>query len=229
MGEKLYNSKDAKQKEIIEILSKLPEVKTPDNFEFNLMARIKNGSFEIRSDQPIGINLRWVYLPAGAMVSAVVLFFVFVYQPQEFENLLMQKPTMRSEVSVNKADTMVLAQPGEETEILADSKKSNDDVAIESNVMNESIGEYKVVVQPNDVVKKEKIDFLFNNQKNIALDYYLNGNENNSPKNKRGKLVSAGDPAFDFNGFYVRNERDQEVMKRLKAQMDSLKKLNQQK
>ncbi|MCK5456047.1 MAG: hypothetical protein KAI45_02905, partial [Melioribacteraceae bacterium] len=59
------------------LLKELPKIEAPDNFEYNLMTRIQNKNFDIKSEKKKSIFF-WVYTPTFALVASVILvFFVF--------------------------------------------------------------------------------------------------------------------------------------------------------
>ena len=82
---------------------------------------------------------------------------------------------------------------------------------------------YRIVVNKNDVVIKEKVTLPFNPAKSVNLDGYLKnkrrlrGNSINAP----GRFVSERQTYFEFPGF-IPVEENQKVVNKLKAQIDSL-------
>ena len=54
----IYNEKQNKHSEMIKDLQNLPKIETPENFEYNLMTRIKNKNFgNVEKDKPV---FNWV-------------------------------------------------------------------------------------------------------------------------------------------------------------------------
>ena len=63
---------DNEFKELKKLLKDLPKVNAPDNFEFNLMTKIQNKSFEVKSEKKKGW-LTWSLTPAIAFAMSVIL------------------------------------------------------------------------------------------------------------------------------------------------------------
>jgi len=72
--------------ELKKLLKDLPKVNAPDNFEFNLMTKIQNKSFEVKSEKKKGW-LTWSLTPAFAFAMSVFLiFFVFTGEEESEDN-----------------------------------------------------------------------------------------------------------------------------------------------
>lgn len=212
MGMKNYNSKEEeKYSEIISLLKSLPEEKAPDNFEFNLMTKIKNGTFNPSQYESSSKFPYWVFAPAGAIVmSAVVFFFVADFLQFDNNSPIFPEPKLRSEVLNEK-------NVPQTKEFLS-----------KSSALTNREGEtpVKVIVEPNDVVvTREYKSFNFNSDKSIELDKILAPGQPKPTSNIKGPDVLVGhseNTYFEFDGFYIGMERAKSSS-RVKSKADSLK------
>lgn len=222
MEAKNYNSfnDDSRFQEVTKILNELPKVKADDNFEFNLLTKIKNGSYDAKKYKENSLGWAWIYAPATALVfSAVLIFFVVNPGIEEFDNPLMSNPPLRAEVVVNTPDTMLANSE------LAAKTFSNQNTekkeAQSAKPFSSQTDPYLVVFQPNDVIVKEKMEYPFSKQKGIDLDNYRG--KNGLQGQGASRLAGYGDNYFEFDGFFVRERVDKNLILKEKARLDSLK------
>ena len=73
-----YNSNEKKFEKLISLLKELPQDKAPDDFEFKLMTKIRNGNLRLNESQRNKWWTLWIIVPTFTLTAAiVVLFFVF--------------------------------------------------------------------------------------------------------------------------------------------------------
>ncbi|MBL1212314.1 MAG: hypothetical protein HND52_03030 [Ignavibacteriae bacterium] len=222
MGKELYNNKSSIEK----ILGDLPKIGAPDNFELNLMTKIKNENFGNSLNEPTAKSkFSWIFAPAAVVaVSVVILFFVFDFQTAEPENLLMLDPETRAELTsgLEKNRDRALSNPGvsdyaekevgkSERSISEKKAKENVKGGIGGNISGGGITSakpYKKVLPYND---KDAID----------LDNYLTEGSRSNAANNRALIVGGGNYNSGFDGFMVQ-KNDVQLLEALKAKMDSL-------
>ncbi len=68
--------------ELKKLLKEIPKVKAPDNFEFNLMTKIQNKNFEIKSEKKKSI-FSWALTPAiGFAATVFIVIFLFSFESE---------------------------------------------------------------------------------------------------------------------------------------------------
>ena len=214
MRTKFYNDNDEKFSELINELNNLPKINAPDNFEYNLMVKIENGNLDPLMPRESSIKLSWVITPSAAIITVAVLLF-FTVGDKFFEpeiNPLMSDPPQRS------AGTFELQDFGNSKEFIAKEKTPLKDVS-ENNSVEST---YKVVLQPNDVVTKERINIPFDQNRNVDLDNF--NKQGRTARSSAAQLVGgAGTNYFDFNGFFIGEEIDRKILEKFKAKVDSIR------
>lgn len=212
MNNNLYDMKEKEFESLIKSLKELPKIDAPDNFEFNLMVKIKNGNFEKKEEHSFS---KWLYIftPAAVTVAVVLMFFVFNFSGYD-DSFLFDKP-IKIAANNKSHDTLQIQ------EIIVNNagigtEKQNNSVKVEKKT-------YAVVVQNNDVVTKTQNKFPLDDSKSVDLDKVISGDQSVSGGNTRVRLVSDGDNYYPFDEFLVKPNKKEDV-KQLKARMDSLKK-----
>ncbi len=214
MGKETYNfNKEEGFEELRQTLSDLPRVNTPDDFEFKLLTRIENKQFNIKSEEKT-VGWSWIYAPATALVmSAVLLFFVFGGENEDIGNPLLEDPLPKTELVGDASSGNV--NESQPKKLLSKAATPTEDTIAEEN--------YVVVVNPNDVVVQERVNYPFNENSSVDLDNVMD-NSNPSALRTVGTAGNRGNEEyFDFNGFYIRIEINNEELLKEKARLDSLK------
>ena len=202
MKGKSYNSSEEKYSKVIEILKSLPREKAPDNFEFKLFTKIENRNFSLNGKEVKDFPVpSWVFAPVAALVLSAVLFFVVV----DVGNFSFQQP-LNSEQSVAVVKSSVAKGSQKIKAVLVPNPH------------------YRVVVNQNDVVIKEKMPIPINPRKNVALDQYIAGGKSTRNSNSLNRLVSDETSFFRFDGF-MPIERDFRTLEKLRARIDSIQKM----
>lgn len=210
MEQNYHNKEEENFREIIDQLKNAPKINAPDNFEFNLLTRIKNKNFSLKYDRPVKSMLPWVFAPSAALaVSAVVIFFLFIDQSPQMENIFLQEPQAIVNNITNKADTMVISATAGKSSVSSENGKSVAD------------RKYFIVRNENDAVMKEKIALPANSEgADLEIDRYIKGSKLHKHSASNTQLVSSGYEEFDFDGFLAVS--DENELEHLKAKIDSL-------
>ncbi|NOX18288.1 MAG: hypothetical protein GXO87_08400 [Chlorobi bacterium] len=212
MDKNSYHSTEEEYSELRSLLKNLPEIEAPENFEYVLLTKIKNGNFELKTEKK-SVSSRWFIWaigPATAVALSVVLFFfVFDVSSLDQENPFLINPQVRENVAVTAH------APAAEKKSAAE-KTGKAAVQKEAAMQN-----YYVVVRPNDVVVKEKDPYPFNPQRNLNVDNYFGMQSAGS--NGALRTVGAGASQFDFNGFSIPVRRGTKEFEQIKSRIDSLK------
>lgn len=227
MNQNSYHEEE-KFSEVIKLLKDLPEVKAPTDFEYRVMVKVENKQFGDLSDKKRKIPLFWKLSPAALAVSAVLLFFVFEGQLQDYDNPLMSEPAVREEVVAEDIPAEFKNSPEilqEQNENRTPSTRSSQ---LAGNISPET--NYRIVYEPNDVVTTEKVELPFNTSNNVDLDSYFNGSSGQRNSRSGARLVSSGSAArpFQFEGFLFRDVEDSVFQQMQRDRLDSLKKWNEQ-
>lgn len=206
----IYNEKTNQHSKMIKDLQNLPKVETSENFEFNLMTRIKNKNFgNVKNDKP-GFNWIKFLAPSAVAVTAIILIFIFLPSSQQIEN-----PSL--------FQSQKLGSQSENYNSVAEGKEIINHPATKQN-SNSSRAER--ATQPNIVSKSVSPRIPFNNSRSVSLDDYINGG--NNPRNiQRGNIVHSGEESAQLNQFFLTESLDQKTLMKYRAQLDSIKKAQQ--
>lgn len=212
MKDNLYYDEERKFEPLIKLLKELPKVDAPDNFEYNLMVKIKNGNLEKKEPKTFS---KWLYIftPAAVTVSIILLFFVLTGN-ENGDYFFLEKP-QKITSSSKTSDTIKIQEFVVNNAGIGENKEKSN-VKIEKKT-------YAVVVQNNDVVKKSNKSFILDDSKSLDLDKIISGEQVISENNSRVRLVSDGNNLYPFDEYLVKPNKKEDVTK-LKARMDSLKK-----
>ena len=195
---------DNEFKELKKLLKDLPKVNAPDNFEFNLMTKIQNKSFEVKSEKKKGW-LTWSLTPAIAFAMSVfIIFFVFTGEEVSDDNPWNTLPRLMEE-SVAEAETPSL-----------------DEDQFEEKVVKKEIVKTS---SPKNLAKSNSIkkDFPFKEKSSINFDEYLQADA--PPSSDVGPRLAGSQKAkaSPFDGFFLRQRRDAQERDSIKKDQDSLK------
>ncbi len=182
---------------LLKLLKGLKKEKTPENFEFNLMTRIRNRNFgNLEKEEKAG--LLWIFIPSASIVAAAVVILVFMFNG-------ISKNPLNSSPQVIKHKT----------------PKTYVVVKRKSDTKQNNLEMYKIFRTENDVVINKTVKLPINERKSLPLDKYLNKSNLNLGSNG-ATLVSEELTPFNFDGFIPYTEvktKHQESAKK-----DSLKK-----
>ena len=202
-----YNSNEKKFEKLISLLKELPQDKAPDDFEFKLMTKIRNGNLRLNESQRNKWWTLWIIVPTFTLTAAiVVLFFVFNSTVTYDDNPLLAKPQLRQDVIASKKNSINFKEfKNKKTAVAKD--------------------EYSAVLKANDVVVNKKVKLPFSIDNSINLDNYLNNKKSLNNIITPGRLVEANEEYFNFDGFFSAIPSDGKTLERLRAKIDSIKKI----
>lgn len=221
---------DKKYEKTIKLLKELPNISAPDDFEFKLMTKIKNQDFA--SDRKMGASrlISWKLAPAAALVlTAVILFFVIDKNLLENENTFVNDPPQKLKSTDLKPDTVefeevTIESPEPVTSAGSLEEKSSSEISDENKVLKRE--QFRVVLQPNDAVSREKIDLPFDKDSGVELDNFIGHSNTPRTVDDHTKLIKKGNGNdLPFDGFYLRMRENEQIMMDLRSQMDSMWKL----
>ncbi|MEW6506664.1 MAG: hypothetical protein AB1432_02840 [Bacteroidota bacterium] len=210
MGVNIYNDEEKQFSKLISDLKELPKVDAPDNFEFQLNMRIQKKSFDILPEPREQFNLIKFFAPSAVVVTVFILLFVFLPNDEQYDNPLMTDPPQ----IVTQADPNKSLQDKNSDKI--ERSKNNSRSKSSSAALN-------VKVNPNDAVVKPNSKYPIFNNRSVALDDYISG-ENRRRNNLQGNIVKGGDDVSEFDGFFTREEADKNTILKYRALLDSIKK-----
>lgn len=217
MDNNFYNEENTKHSDLIKDLKELPNIKAPENFEFNLMTRIQNKSFEKFKETRPQFNLVKFFAPSAAVVTLILLIIIFLPRAdQNSENPLMAEPS----VIENKANQII----GSATNGTINNKRENTQPKTSLNTELSPSRNYDIVVNTNDAVVKEKVKYPIYNRRSVALDDYISGSNAKSSNIRQGNVVRIGEEPAEFDGFFVKQEADKETIEKYRVMLDSVKK-----
>ncbi len=202
MGPKSYNSSDEKYNNVIKLLQALPKEKAPGSFEFNLLTRIENKNFEMKTGKRKSLIIlpAWIYAPVAALVLSAIVFFIVV----DISDFNLQQPLNTEQLLPQENKTVAKTKPNVKAVLVPNPH-------------------YRVIVNQNDAVVREKVPIPINPAKTVSLDKYIAGGKTSANKNGNGmnRLVSEESGYFQFDGF-IPIERDFQALEKLRARMDSI-------
>ena len=208
----IYNNENEKKhSKMIKDLQNLPKIETPENFEYNLMTRIKNQNFGTVHEEKLPFNWIKFLAPSAVVVTVIILFFVFLPSSQQIENpVINQAQKSDSQAIVNNS----LAAGNEIVNQFNSNQKTNA-AQIKKDVNGSLASGNKV----QSVTPK----IPFGTSRSVSLDDYIYGGANQRNL-ERGNIVNSGNEPAPFDGFFVAEKPDQNTLKKYRAQADSIKK-----
>ncbi|MFA7229375.1 MAG: hypothetical protein WC061_10100 [Melioribacteraceae bacterium] len=208
MNNKIYNEEEQKQTGMIRDLKKLPKIKAPENFEFNLMTRINNKNFGNAEHGREKFNWLKFLAPSAAVVTAVILFFIFLPSNEQIDN------------SFTGAQKMIDSQS-----ITGNSNAAGNELMYKQGNMPDAAASKNSQIETRPKAVTPPLNSLrlpFGYSRSVSLDDYIRGG-NNSGDMQRGNVVNSGDSETPFDGFFVVEKPDQNTLKKERARIDSLK------
>lgn len=220
MGNNFYNNEESEFKETIDSLKSLPKIKADDNFEYNLMVKINNENFELKTEKAKK-SVLWKVLPAPAVVAAAILaFFLMPEETVDTGNSLLQFSP------IQVIDSAKQAQLSAQSSALAIKDKAVDETVQNKEVKSEALSNeekvFRMNVQENDVAVKEKMNIPFDPRKEVDIDNYIDGKEANTTAGSPANLVSGGDKVTRFEGFIIKNQNEKDSLSKMDSKKDSL-------
>ncbi len=219
MSDTNLNNEKKEFEQIKKLLKDLPKVNTEDNFVYNLMTKIENKNFNLKTENSATKWFRWSFKPAVAVAfSVLILFFIFYEQPKNADDPFSTIPLMISDYD-DIADTIEIKPSKTEKK----EKISSPADRFADKETDEPEESYRIVLQPNDFVTKEKVDYPFDKRKSVDLDEYLRKASNKSASSQMGELAGSGTRNdLIFRGFLLREREKKDTIDSLKPESDSL-------
>jgi hypothetical protein len=198
----IYNEKETKQSKLIKDLKELPKIKAPDNFEFNLMARIENKNFGEQKEERLQFNLLKFLAPSAVVVVTIILFFIFLPSSNQNNNPL-QAPNSQ----------MIVDNSSSVTKEMTNKKLAS---PIRNDINNSS------AVTNNQASKQ--MPSPINNPRAIRVDDYIANENANQRDLEHGNVVNSGDGSSQYDGFLIPEKTDKKTLEKYRARIDSIKK-----
>jgi cytoskeletal protein RodZ len=199
-------TEDNEFSELKNLLKSLPKVDAPDNFEFNLMTKIQNNNFEVKSEKKKNW-FSWSLAPAITFATTVFVVLFFLSSGEESYNNPWETPPQLMEQNV--ADTQV---PNSKTERVEERK---------GKIKREQKNTKNLAVR-NGVQK----DYPFNKEASINFDEYLRSKASKSGSNSTQLAGGVTSNAPSFDGFFLRQRKIAERKDSIRKEQDSLKQQN---
>jgi len=204
------------------LLKELPKVNTPDNFEYNLMTKIQNKNFEIKSEKKKNI-FYWVYAPTFALVASVVIvFIIFTDKGVDTEDPWGIQPKLRPEIQSEETLNYDIQLEEEANSKPATNKMNNFD----KGKTSAQIQDPNIKRNNLSVNKSSQPPYPFNKSESVDLDKLLNTEEVSSPTDgiSQSHLAGQNDASeSQFKGFFIRQKEAEAKKESLRIREDSLK------
>lgn len=210
----LQDDNNRENNEIKRLLGGMPKIEAPENFEYNLMVKINNGSFDLKTEKP---RFSFVYqrlVPASAAVFTIfVLFFIYGLDESSVDTMLVVDPAVEDDAVASMHDSVAFREVA--ATFGTKSEKNSNEVTPEKS---------STFVSPDGRLEKSS-SFAIDNSKSVDLDSYIRGDKRLGERRPNNLSVVSGGEAGRtnrFNGFlYRQNDKDLDT---LKARIDSIKK-----
>ena len=207
----IYNENKNNYSQMIKDLQNLPKVETPENFEYNLMTRIKNKNFGIIEEEKQSFNWIKFLAPSAIVVTAIILLFVFLPASQQINNPLLN--------SVQNVDGQSILSNNNETGSNAaknNALQNKNSAALNSSTVTSS--------SPSKSINRIDKNFaLSSSRPGVSLDDYISGSSHQRDM-LRGNIVNGGNELTPNDGFFISEKSDQNTLNKYRAQLDSLRK-----
>ncbi|MHB8905165.1 MAG: hypothetical protein ACYC6D_03455 [Melioribacteraceae bacterium] len=207
----MYNENENNYSKMIKDLQNLPKIDAPENFEYNLMTRIKNKNFGKIEEEKQSFNWIKFLAPSAVVVTAIILLFVFLPASQQINNPLLNP-----------------AQNVDSQSILSNNIEAGSNVAKNNSFQNKNSDALNnsPVTSPNPSRSINRIDKNFplsSSRPGVSLDDYISGSSHQRDM-LRGNIVNGGNELTPNNGFFISEKPDQNTLNKYRAQLDSLRK-----
>ncbi len=222
MNKNRYNFNENEYEQIIKLLKELPKEKAADNFEYNLMVKIKNGNFENVKTKKENFAVWKILIPAGGLLAVlIVLFTFFNFHQESADNPFRLPPQLRTEISGN-----VNVPLSSTKEIFGEYKITDKDVVlIESKKNIKKRHEPQIKKRPKHLHLQGIAALPFKLKNSTNLDEAVKIKETGNNINHRAALTGMNNAGSGFDGFFIGREIDKKEIETMKARIDSIKKL----
>ena len=203
----------------------MPQVKAPENFEYNLRVKIENKNFDLNTGEVKTVSKWWKFaIPATATTAAAIFIFTLsINEPESLEN-----PFQIAPQPLNELRGAMTESGNSQGKIVNNSVLLENDVVLDQMESREREPKLSIKKAENSqiIAEKEsaKPDFPFDNSKSTDLDKVMTQNQNRSSVGGTASLAGRNQRNF-FNGFFIGEEVNKEYVDSLKARNDSLMKV----
>ncbi|PKL84204.1 MAG: hypothetical protein CVV24_01135 [Ignavibacteriae bacterium HGW-Ignavibacteriae-3] len=206
----IYKEDDGKYAGMIEDLKNLPKVETPENFEYNLMTRIQNKNFGDSKIKDPAFNWIKFLTPSAVVVTAVILLFIFIPSNQQTDNQFSKfdNKIVNNSIADNKNDAS--------GDIINQGKPPI------SNGAKSLAETSKSSANTDNSVKNVNPRIPFGYSRSVSLDDYITGS-NHQNNLQRGNVVNSGNSETPFDGFFLVEKPDPNLLMKERARIDSVK------
>jgi len=201
MNEKKFTD-DNEFNELKKLLKELPKVDTPDNFEFNLMTKIQNKNFEVKSEKKKSW-FSWALTPAIGFAATVFLVFSVFFNDDSPTNNILETPPKLIEQSVAETSNSNIVK---EQRVNAKSQEM-----IGQNSRSQSL-----------VATNNKREFPFDKNTSINFDEYLRSDNEQTARVGAQLAGSQTSQISPFDGFFLRQRREVQKRDSIMRENDSL-------
>lgn len=201
--------KDEKFTKLVADLKNLPKINAPENFEYNLMTKIQNQNFN-RGSSTKEQQFNWIkfFAPSAAIVTVILLFFIFYPQKEEIQNqIINQAKTTDSQSIVSNSNLAINENDA--------SKAKETKIPVKSPSLSSS---KNLTAQPSNQNPRA----LINNPRSVAIDDYISGSKVNRSVIDKGAIVNEGAPPIG-DGFLIEKKTDKATLEKMRAAVDSIK------
>ncbi|GAB4147589.1 MAG: hypothetical protein Fur0015_13470 [Ignavibacteriales bacterium] len=198
MGKNFYD--DNKFQNLTEDLKNLPQITTPEDFEFKLMMRINNKNFSPKFEEEKIFSLGKFLKPAISLGFVMILFLVLLNFPQSD----VDEPILNTPIKLHNSNSGSLNNL-EQQNIISENKNSSANPSKKNNSKNE------LAVKSN-----QQVQFF---GKTIDIDNALKQNKASGKENEFGVLAGSG----NFTDFGVRIPPRKGELDSMRSKMDSIR------
>lgn len=209
-----YNEEETKYSKLLNDLKSLPQIKAPENFEFNLMTRIENKNFGDSKLPKEKFNLIKFLAPSATVVAMFILLILFYPRTEEIKNEIAKQPSVADTQTL--IEKSIASQQIQKPQITKTEKKKT----LGSSNINGSLE------ASNSSSANSKLQDFINSQRSVSVDDYLSGATVTNRNMQRGNVVKSGDDPI-VDGFFVEKQTDKQFIEKYRAALDSLRKAQQ--
>jgi hypothetical protein len=205
---KSYNNNE--QLDMLNDLKNLPKIKTPDNFEYNLMTKIQNKNFGLTIDNEYHFNWVKFFAPSALIISLVLVFFIFFSH---------QNREIKSEGTIAKR---IETQPLVNIPTISNKKLTDQTIADNHRTVKSEEVDLQNSKPENSSLESQENNPI-TNRKPIVLDEYISGHNKQKDDLTQGNVIREGGESANLSGLIESKKLDRKTLKIYRALVDSIK------
>ena len=205
---KIY--KNNEQTDMLKDFKNLPQIKAPDNFEYNLMTKIQNKNFGLTINNEYHFNWVKFFAPSALIISLLLIFFIF------FQH---QNKDINSEVTIAKR---IETQPLVNIPSISSKKLNDQNIADNHRTVKSEELNLQDSKSENSSLESQEHDPI-TNRKPIILDEYISGHNKQKDDLTQGNVIREGGESANFSGLIETKKLDQKTLKLYRARVDSIR------